>query len=63
MNEDERKVRIRRLWLKVKLYVNLRSSVFKMQHDAEMREISELMNFHNSEDDESEEVHTDDQPF
>ena len=44
MTEFERKLRIRQLWLKVKMFVRLRKSFDSLKGDIEMKEFQEVFN-------------------
>lgn len=44
MNVDERKLRIRQLWLKVKMFVRLRKNFISLNRDIELREFNEVFN-------------------
>lgn len=44
MTDVERKIRIRQLWLKVKMFVNLRKGIIEINRDIELREINEVFN-------------------
>jgi len=44
MTESERKIRIRQLWLKIKMFVRLRKSFDSLKGDIEMKEFEEVFN-------------------
>ena len=43
MNKEERKKRIRTLWMKVRMFVRIRRSIKSLRNDVDKREILEML--------------------
>ena len=51
MNEQERKLRAKQLWMKVRMFVRMRKVMIKVKNDAENASIEDLLNQEFSEQD------------